>query len=134
MREFGSGASGPWHPAGGTQSDEEADQPALAELVLQFQSWSTGDDGTDPHEILANDIVMGASHVRDRDGALAWSPAGDRIALGLEGAIYTFATDGSDFTHVTSGDSPLWSPDGSQLVNRSSATWHPGTPADGVGR
>jgi hypothetical protein len=85
--------------------------------------WVMDVDGTDAHEILANDIVMGAGHVRDPDGALAWSPAGDLIALGLEGTIYTFATDGSDFQRVTFGHSPLWSPDGSQVVNRSSATW-----------
>ena len=75
----------------------------------------------------------GGGHVRDRDGALAWSPDGSRIALGLGEAIYTFATDGSDFTRVMIGQSPVWSPDGSQLVSRSSATWHPGTPADGAG-
>jgi hypothetical protein len=90
-------------------------------------------DGTDAHEILANDIVMGGGHVRDRDGALAWSPAGDRIALGLGETIYTFAPDGSGFTQVMRGNSPLWSPDGSQLVSRGSATWHPGTLEDGAG-
>jgi RNA polymerase sigma factor (sigma-70 family) len=95
--------------------------------------WVVDADGTGAHEILANDTVMGAGHVRDRDGAVAWSPAGDRIALGLEGTIYTFATDGSDFAQVTGGDSPLWSPDGSQVVNRRSAIWHPGTPADDAG-
>jgi len=48
---------------------------------------------------------------------LAWSPAGDRIALGLEKTTYTFAPDGSDFTQViTGGDSPYWSPDGSQIA------------------
>jgi Tol biopolymer transport system component len=54
-------------------------------------------------------------------GDLAWSPAGDRIAMGnslgrvLE--IYTFAPDGSDFTTViTGGMHPVWSPDGSQLA------------------
>ena len=94
--------------------------------------WVMDVDGTDAHEILNNDIV-GAGHLRDRRGAVAWSPAGDRIALALEGTIYTFATDGSDFRRVMSGNTPLWSPDGSQLVTRSAATWHPGTPADGAG-
>jgi hypothetical protein len=32
------------------------------------------------------------------------SPAGDRIALGLERTNYTFATDGSDFTQIAGGD------------------------------
>ena len=35
-----------------------------------------------------------AGHVR----GLAWSPAGDRLAFGLGGAIYSFAADGSDLT------------------------------------
>ncbi len=48
---------------------------------------------------------------------LEWSPAGDRIALGLEGTTYTFAPDGSDFKRViTNGDFPHWSPDGSQIA------------------
>ena len=95
--------------------------------------WVMNADGTGAHEIVTNDTVMAASHVSDRRGGLAWSPAGDRIALGLEGTIYTFAIDGSDFTRAMLGNSPLWSPDGSQLVNRGSGTWHPGTPTDGAG-
>ena len=50
-------------------------------------------------EILANDLVMGPSHVRG-DHPLAWSPAGDRIALGHLGAIYTFATDVWELSHT----------------------------------
>jgi len=42
---------------------------------------------------------------------------GDRIAIGMGGAIYTFAPDGSNITKVASdGDSPFWSPDGSQIA------------------
>ena len=52
-------------------------------------------------------------HVR---GLLAWSPAGDRIALSLEESIYTFAPDGSGFTRLIDGVSPYWSPDGSQIA------------------
>ena len=55
---------------------------------------------------------------------LQWSPAGDRLAIGLgdaEGtdglAIYTFAPDGSDFRQVIAdGISPYWSPDGTQIA------------------
>lgn len=87
-------------------------------------------DGSNAHQILSNDVTLGVGHVR----GLAWSPTGDRIALGLEGIIYTFATDGSDFTQIAGGDttcgpadpcavklprsaeSPYWSPDGSQIA------------------
>jgi hypothetical protein len=67
-------------------------------------------DGTDAHEILANERT-------GSEGGLQWSPGGDRLAIGLGGAIYTFAPDGSDFTKViTGGHSPNWSPDGSQIA------------------
>jgi Tol biopolymer transport system component len=79
-------------------------------------------DGTNPREILANDVTLGAGH----DHGLAWSPAGDRIALGIEGIIYTFAPDGAGFTPaLRSGRlQPFWSPDGSHLETR--GPWHPG--------
>jgi hypothetical protein len=48
----------------------------------------------------ARRLTAAAGHGR----GLAWSPAGDRIALGLEGTMYTFATDGSDFTQIADGD------------------------------
>ena len=70
-------------------------------------------DGSDAHQILANETTRGASHVL----GLTWSPAGSRIALGNDEATYTFAPDGSGFTQVfTNGTRPYWSPDGSQLV------------------
>lgn len=75
--------------------------------------WVMDADGSDAHEIVFNEWTAAASHVY----GLAWSPAGDRIALGLEGRIYTFAPDGSDFTLVIrNGDNPYWSPDGSRLA------------------
>ena len=73
-------------------------------------------DGGDVHTILAD----GPTLLRGVD-ELAWSPAGDRIAMGDQGeghvAIYTFAPDGSDFTQViTGGAGANWSPDGSQIA------------------
>jgi Tol biopolymer transport system component len=87
-------------------------------------------DGSDAHPIVSNDSDQWPGHVR----GLAWSPAGDQIALGLGGRIYTFAADGSDFTQIAGGDttcdsaqscainlpksaeSPYWSPDGSRIA------------------
>jgi Tol biopolymer transport system component len=78
--------------------------------------WVANADGGDAHEILADEPAL-IEGVFD----LAWSPTGDRIAMGnsLERheAIYTFAPDGSDFTEVIrGGSSPFWSPDGSQIA------------------
>jgi hypothetical protein len=81
-------------------------------------------DGTNVREILANDVTLDAGH----DHGIAWSPAGDRIALGIEGIVYTFAPDGSGFTAAAFEGGrlqPFWSPDGSQLETR--GPWHPGT-------
>jgi len=60
--------------------------------------WMVNIDGTEAHEVVANDVTLGAGHV----GGIAWSPAGDRLALLLEGFIWTFAPDGSGFTHGSS--------------------------------
>ena len=81
-------------------------------------------DGTNVREILANEVTLHAGH----DHGIAWSPAGDRIALGIEGIMYTFAPDGSGFTATRfegRGRQPFWSPDGSQLETM--GPWHPGT-------
>ncbi|MEA2678007.1 MAG: hypothetical protein QOJ81_2148 [Chloroflexota bacterium] len=92
--------------------------------------WVMDADGTDAHQILANDTTLAAGHVR----GLAWSPAGDRIALALFGFIYTFGSDGSDFKQVAGAETtcspaescaeklpntataPYWSPDGLQIA------------------
>ena len=113
--------------------------------------WVVNVDGTDAHEILADEPALAHGAF-----GLTWSPAGDRIALEdtLEGqlAIYTFAADGSDFRKViTGGMNPFWSPDGSRLAylgaagltiadadgshvqtlgDLASGPWHPGSPPD----
>ena len=82
-------------------------------------------DGSDAHQILTGkDTPLGATWVR----GLAWSPAGDRIALAIEEGIYTFATDGSDFTRISGGFAPLnWSPDGSRLAFSTRCAYSEGT-------
>ena len=119
--------------------------------------WVANADGTDAHEILTDEPALDKGVF-----GLAWSPAGDNIAmentLGAHVAIYTFAPDGSDFTKViTGGANPYWSPDGSQIAYEllspgpyglriadadgsnvqafgfgSSGPWHPGTLVNGA--
>jgi dipeptidyl aminopeptidase/acylaminoacyl peptidase len=86
--------------------------------------WLMNADGTDAHRIVDNQTNRRLGHV---DG-LSWSPAGDRLALGLGGSVYTFASDGSGFTEIVgchpvdpcsgpeSTGSPSWSPDGSRIA------------------
>jgi hypothetical protein len=118
--------------------------------------WVSNADGTDAHEILADEPALDKGVFE-----LMWSQGGDRIAMGnsLEGhvAIYTFAPDGSDFAKViTGGFNPYWSPDGSQIAYGvpgrdgvsiadadganvrtlnvgGSGPWHPGTLEAGAG-
>jgi hypothetical protein len=68
--------------------------------------WVMNADGSDPQQIVSMDE---AGHVH----GLAWSTAGDRIALrfaGASGAIgaYSFEADGSDFTSAYTGSRFCW--------------------------
>ena len=75
--------------------------------------WVVDADGRNAHDITPDGFGDCACHVY----GIAWSPIEDRIAVGLEGTTYTFATDGSDLTPViNNGDHPRWSPDGSQIA------------------
>jgi dipeptidyl aminopeptidase/acylaminoacyl peptidase len=88
--------------------------------------WVMNADGSNAHQIVTSNLESG--HV----SGLAW--AGDRIAIGFEGFIYTFKSDGSDFTKLAGASTkcvsnydcaiqaptraawPYWSPDGSQIA------------------
>jgi Tol biopolymer transport system component len=125
---LGSGQGGLRHPAVSPDGTQIAYVHGRGDS--ENSVWLMDVDGDNAHKILANPTTDAAGHAY----GLAWSPAGDRIALGIEGAIYTFATDGSDFRQVAGGsrlcdsvgtcavnlpksaESPYWSPDGSRIA------------------
>jgi hypothetical protein len=105
--------SGGGEPAGAMTFSPDGSQIAY---LANDGVWVMDADGTDAHEIVANEATRNAF---EWFSGMEWSPRGDRIAIGLGGdpAIYTFAPDGSDFTKViTGGVEPYWSPDGSQIA------------------
>jgi hypothetical protein len=67
--------------------------------------WVMNADGSDAHQIVANETTLGAGHVV----GLAWSAAGDRIALSIDYAgTFTFAPDGSGFTQDAATSEFCW--------------------------
>ena len=67
--------------------------------------WVMNADGSDAHQIISSNIgPLSATHVQ----GLAWSAAGDRIALRVDEGIYAFATDGSDFTRIGDASAFCW--------------------------
>jgi Tol biopolymer transport system component len=69
-------------------------------------------DGSVEHRVAR----FGCCPVRDTRTPLAWSPDGSRIAWVFNGIIWITQADGSGDSRLTRGESPDWSPDGSQLV------------------
>jgi Tol biopolymer transport system component len=70
--------------------------------------WVMNADGSDGHEIVSSEVgPLGAGYVR----GLAWSAAGERIALSYltfagdaKSGTCTFATEGSDFTYTLASE------------------------------
>ena len=71
--------------------------------------WLMNADGSDAHQVLDIGPIMGAGYVR----GLAWSPAGDQIALRYQGfdvglRTYIFASDGSGFSQGGDASEFCW--------------------------
>jgi Tol biopolymer transport system component len=119
--------------AGGAILDEPTFSPdgtqiAYVEMIgewprLEQRVWIVNADGSDAHVIVENAVTLKPGLM----GGLAWSPRGDRIAMGLArlsdankftfAGIYSFSPNGSRFRLVIEdGVSPTWSPDGSRIA------------------
>ncbi len=85
---------------------------------------SSSDDGRYDLWVGSTSIDNSEQVTNTRDiSTVAWSPTGDWIAYvrgwsetTLEGEIFLVRRNGDDETLLTRGDSPTWSPDGSQLA------------------
>jgi hypothetical protein len=67
--------------------------------------WVMNADGSDAHQIVSSDIgPLSATHVH----GLAWSPAGDRIAIQVDQGTFSFASDGSDFKVASGSAGYCW--------------------------
>jgi Tol biopolymer transport system component len=73
--------------------------------------WTSAADGGD-QRVVNPDVAIGNDY--------AWSPTGERVAYGSQGAVWTMRADGSDPSPLTSGADqctrPRWSPDGTAIT------------------
>ena len=81
-------------------------------------------------EIVVADVATGALRLLTGGGSahgLAWSPAGDRIAVFIEGALQLYEADGTPSWSPAPGaraDGGLaWSPDGSRIAFSTQRPW-----------
>ena len=67
--------------------------------------WVMNADGSDALQIVSRDMgPLSATHVH----RLAWSPAGDRIAIQVDQGTFSFASDGSDFKVANGSAGYCW--------------------------